>query len=84
MVNPTSLFRAKKLFGAARCMKEGGSLTVIGTMNVETESRVDDTIVEEFRGTANMVLVLDQAVAKAGVKPAFNLQQCGTKRRKPC
>ena len=80
MVNPTSLFRAKKLFGAARCMKEGGSLTVIGAMNVETESRVDDTIVEEFRGTANMVLVLDQAVAKAGVRPAFNLQQCGTKR----
>ncbi len=80
MVNPTSLFRAKKLFGAARCMKEGGSLTVIGAMNVETESRVDDTIVEEFRGTANMVLVLDQAVAKAGVHPAFNLQQCGTKR----
>ncbi len=80
MVNPTSLFRAKKLFGAARCMKEGGSLTVIGAMNVETDSRVDDTIVEEFRGTANMVLVLDQAVAKAGVKPAFNLQQCGTKK----
>lgn len=80
MVNPTSLFRAKKLFGAARCLKEGGSLTIIGAMNIETGSKVDDTIVEEFKGTANMELVLDQSVAKAGVSPAFNLPMCGTKR----
>lgn len=80
MVNPTSLFRTKKLFGAARCVKEGGSLTIIGAMNIETGSKVDDTIVEEFKGTANMELVLDQAVAKAGVRPAFNLPLCGTKR----
>lgn len=80
MVNPTSLFRAKKLFGAARCVKEGGSLTIIGAMNIETGSKVDDTIVEEFKGTANMELVLDQSVAKAGVCPAFNLPLCGTKR----
>lgn len=80
MVNPASLFRAKKLFGAARCMKEGGSLTVIGTMNIETGNKVDDTIVEEFKGTANMELWLDTAVARAGVSPAINLQLSGTKR----
>lgn len=80
MVNPASLFRAKKLFGAARCMKEGGSLTVIATMNIETGNKVDDTIVEEFKGTANMELWLDAAVARAGVSPAINLQLSGTKR----
>ena len=80
MVNPTSLFRAKKLFGAARCVKEGGSLTILGAMNVDNGSKVDDTVVEEFKGTANMELVLDQTVAKAGVYPAINLQKSGTKR----
>ncbi len=80
MVNPTSLFRAKKLFGTARCVKEGGSLTILGAMNVENGSKVDDTVVEEFKGTANMELVLDQEVAKAGVSPAINLQKSGTKR----
>ncbi|MGN1021790.1 MAG: transcription termination factor Rho [Aristaeellaceae bacterium] len=80
MVNPTSLFRAKKLFGAARCLKEGGSLTVIGAMNIETGNKVDDTIIEEFKGTANMELWLDASVARAGVSPALNLQLSGTKR----
>ena len=80
MVNPTSLFRAKKLFGAARCVKEGGSLTILGAMNIENGSKVDDAVVEEFKGTANMELVLDQAVAKAGVSPAISLQKSGTKR----
>ena len=80
MVNPTSLFRAKKLFGAARCMKEGGSLTVIGAMNIATGNKVDDTVVEEFKGTANMELVLDATLARAGLSPAINLQLSGTKR----
>lgn len=80
MVNPTSLFRAKRLFGAARFVKEGGSLTIIAAMDIETGVKADDTIVEEFKGTANMELVLDQAVAKAGVHPAFNLSRCSTKR----
>ena len=80
MVNPSSLFRAKKLFGTARCVKEGGSLTILGTMNVDNGSKVDDTVVEEFKGTANMELVLDQEVAKAGVSPAINLKKSGTKR----
>ena len=80
MVNPSSLFRAKKLFGTARCVKEGGSLTILGAMNVDNGSKVDDTVVEEFKGTANMELMLDQEVAKAGVSPAINLKKSGTKR----
>ena len=80
MVNPSSLFRAKRLFGAARCIKEGGSLTVIGAMNVETGNKVDDSVVEEFKGTANMELWLDSSVARAGVHPAINLPLSGTKR----
>ena len=80
MVNPSSLFRAKRLFGAARCIKEGGSLTVIGAMNIETGNKVDDSVVEEFKGTANMELWLDSSVARAGVHPAINLPLSGTKR----
>ena len=80
MVTPSSLFRAKRLFGAARCIKEGGSLTIIGAMNVETGNKVDDSVVEEFKGTANMELMLDSAVAQAGIFPAINLPLSGTKR----
>ena len=79
MVNPASLLRAKKLFGAARACKEGGSLTVIAAMDVATGSRVDDSVVEEFKGTANMELMLDQSVAQAGISPAINLQRSYTK-----
>ena len=79
MVNPASLLRAKKLFGAARACKEGGSLTVIAAMDVQTGSRVDDSVVEEFKGTANMELLLDQTVARAGISPAINLHRSYTK-----
>ena len=79
MVNPSSLFRAKRLFGAARAIKEGGSLTVLAAMDVSTGSKVDDSVVEEFKGTANMELTLDQNVARAGVTPSLNLQQSFTK-----
>ena len=79
MVNPASLFRAKRMFGAARSCKEGGSLTVIATMDISTGSKVDDSVVEEFKGTANMELTLDLAVARAGVVPALNLQHSFTK-----
>ena len=78
-INPSSLFKAKRLFGAARCLKEGGSLTVIAAMNIENGSRIDDTVVEEFKGTANMELVLDSSLARAGVNPPINLQLSGTK-----
>ena len=79
MVNPASLFRAKRMFGAARCCKEGGSLTVIAAMDIATGSKVDDSVVEEFKGTANMELTLDLAVARAGISPALNLQNSFTK-----
>ena len=79
MVNPSSLLRAKRLFGSARNMKDGGSLTVIAAMDVNTGNKVDDSIVEEFKGSANMELMLDQAVARAGVSPAINLQHSFTK-----
>ena len=79
MVNPSSLFRAKRLFGAARSCKEGGSLTVLAAMDISTGSKVDDSVVEEFKGTANMELTLDQSVARAGVTPSLNLQQSFTK-----
>ena len=79
MINPASLFRAKRMFGAARACKEGGSLTVIAAMDVMTGSKVDDSVVEEFRGTANMELLLDSNVARAGVSPALNLENSYTK-----
>ena len=79
MVNPASLFRAKRMFGAARSCKEGGSLTVIAAMDIATGSKVDDSVVEEFKGTANMELTLDLSVARAGISPALNLQSSYTK-----
>lgn len=80
MVNPVSLQKAKKLFGAARCLREGGSLTIFAVMNIETGSRVDDSIAEDLKGTANMELVLDTAAARAGIYPPINLLLSGTKR----
>lgn len=80
MVNPVSLQKAKKLFGAARCLREGGSLTIFAVMNIETGSRVDDSIAEGLKGTANMELVLDTAAARAGIYPPVNLLLSGTKR----
>lgn len=80
MVIPSSLFKAKRLFGAARSLREGGSLTVIAAMNVETGNKVDDVIVEEFSGTATMELKLDAAIAKAGVHPAISIEKSGTRR----
>lgn len=80
MVNPVSLQKAKKLFGAARCLREGGSLTIFAAMNIETGNRVDDSIAEDLKGTANMELVLDTAAARAGIYPPVNLLLSGTKR----
>lgn len=80
MVNPVSLQKAKKLFGTARCLREGGSLTIFAVMNIETGSRVDDSIAEDLKGTANMELVLDTAAARAGIYPPVNLLLSGTKR----
>ena len=80
MISPQSLQKAKRLFGAARCVREGGSLTVIATMNTDSGMKADDSVVNEFRGAANMELVLDSALARAGVQPPFELSRCGTRK----
>ena len=80
MINPQSLQKAKRLFGAAHCLREGGSLTVFATMNTDSGAKADDSVVNEFRGAANMELVLDQALARSGVYPPFELTRCGTRR----
>ena len=80
MISPQSLQKAKRLFGAARCIREGGSLTLIATMNTDSGTKADDSMVNDFRGAANMELVLDQSLARAGVYPPFELTRCGTRR----
>ena len=79
-INPTSLYRAKHLFGAARALREGGSITVIGTLNISTGNRADDTIIEEFREAANATIFLDNGLARVGVRPTISYSQSGTRR----
>jgi transcription termination factor Rho len=71
---------SKKLFGAARCFEEGGSLTVLGTALIETGSRMDDVIFQEFKGTGNMELVLDRKLADRRIYPAIDISQSGTRK----
>ncbi len=77
---PGVLHKPKRFFGAARNVREGGSLTVIATALVETGSRMDDIIFEEFKGTGNMELALDRELSEKRVFPAVNLQKSGTRR----
>jgi transcription termination factor Rho len=70
----------KKLFATARCFEEGGSLTIVGTALIETGSRMDDLIFQEFKGTGNMELVLDRRLADRRVWPAIDISQSGTRR----
>ncbi|MCL5676095.1 MAG: transcription termination factor Rho, partial [Patescibacteria group bacterium] len=77
--DPAALFPAKRFFGAARCFEEGGSLTIIGTSLVETGSRMDDLIYEEFKGTGNMELHLDRSLADKRIFPAINVSKSGTR-----
>lgn len=70
----------KRLFGAARAFEEGGSLTVLATALIETGSRMDDLIFQEFKGTGNMELVLDRKLADRRVWPAIDIQQSGTRK----
>lgn len=79
-VTPSALVRPKRFFGAARNTREGGSLTVIATILVETGSRVDDIIFEEFKGTANMELWLDQPEQNEPMFPVIDMQRSGTKK----
>ncbi|MBY0230591.1 MAG: transcription termination factor Rho, partial [Gemmataceae bacterium] len=71
---------SKKLFGAARCFEEGGSLTVLGTALIDTGSRMDEVIFQEFKGTGNMELVLDRKLADRRVYPAIDISQSGTRK----
>ncbi|MFN3596369.1 MAG: transcription termination factor Rho [Rubricoccaceae bacterium] len=79
-LDPAALRGPKKLFGAARAVEEGGSLTVVATALVETGSALDEAIVEEFRGTGNMELVLSRELAAARLYPAIDLSRSGTRR----
>ncbi len=76
---PAALWPAKKFFGAARNCQEGGSLTILGTALVETGSRMDDLIYEEFKGTGNMELHLERALAERRIFPAINAAKSGTR-----
>lgn len=79
-LDPNALFMPKKFFGAARCMKEGGSMTILATALVETGSRMDDVVFEEFKGTGNMELVLDRNLSERRIFPAIDLQKSSTRR----
>jgi len=79
-VDANALHRPKRFFGAARNIEEGGSLTILATALVETGSRMDDVIYEEFKGTGNMELHLDRGIAEKRVYPAINLKRSGTRR----
>lgn len=78
--DPAALWPAKRFFGAARNCQEGGSLTIIGTALVSTESRMDDLIYEEFKGTGNMELHLDRKLADRRIFPAINVESSGTRQ----
>ncbi|HKB88026.1 MAG TPA: transcription termination factor Rho [Patescibacteria group bacterium] len=78
--DPMALFPAKKFFGAARKIEDGGSLTIIGTCLVDTGSRMDDLIYEEFKGTGNMELHLTRKLAERRVYPAIDIAKSGTRQ----
>jgi transcription termination factor Rho len=79
-LDPTCLHRPKRFFGGARNIEEGGSLTIIATALVDTGSRMDDIIYEEFKGTGNMELHLNRKLADKRVFPAIDINMSGTRR----
>ncbi len=79
-LDPAALHMPKKFFGAARNMREGGSLTVLATALVETGSKMDDVVFEEFKGTGNMELVLDRKLSEKRIFPAVDIARSGTRR----
>ncbi|GBD06217.1 Transcription termination factor Rho [bacterium HR21] len=79
-VDANALHRPKRFFGAARKVEEGGSLTIIATALIETGSRMDEVIFEEFKGTGNMELVLDRKLAERRIFPAIDINRSGTRR----
>ena len=79
-LDPTALYKPKKFFGAARNIENGGSLTIIATALIETGSRMDDVIFEEFKGTGNMELRLDRMLQERHIFPAIDIVKSGTRR----
>ena len=79
-IDPGALHKPKKFFGAARKLEEGGSITILATALIETGSRMDDVIFEEFKGTGNMELHLDRKLSEKRIFPAINLNKSGTRR----
>ena len=79
-LDPAALHMPKRFFGAARNMREGGSLTILATALVETGSKMDDVVYEEFKGTGNMEMVLDRKLSEKRIFPAIDLQKSGTRR----
>ncbi len=79
-VDANALQKPKRFFGAARNIEEGGSLTIIATALIDTGSRMDDVIYEEFKGTGNMEIHLDRRMAEKRVYPAINVNRSGTRR----
>jgi transcription termination factor Rho len=78
-MDPAALYPPKRFFGAARNIEEGGSLTIIATALVDTGSRMDDVIYEEFKGTGNMELILNRKLAERRIFPAFDIERSGTR-----
>ena len=79
-LDPAALYMPKRFFGAARNMREGGSLTILATALVDTGSKMDDVVYEEFKGTGNMELVLDRKLSERRVFPAIDIPKSGTRR----
>ena len=79
-IDPVALYPPKRFFGAARNIEGGGSLTIVATCLVDTGSRMDDVIYEEFKGTGNMELHLDRKLAERRIYPAIDIQRSGTRR----
>ncbi|MGD8932501.1 MAG: transcription termination factor Rho, partial [Chromatiales bacterium] len=79
-VDANALHRPKRFFGAARNIEEGGSLTILATALIDTGSRMDDVIYEEFKGTGNMEIHLDRRIAEKRLYPAININRSGTRR----
>lgn len=79
-IDPAALHPPKKFFGAARNMREGGSLTILATALIDTGSKMDDVVYEEFKGTGNMELILDRKLSERRVFPAIDIQRSGTRR----
>lgn len=79
-LDPTALYMPKRFFGAARNMREGGSLTILATALVDTGSKMDDVVYEEFKGTGNMELILDRKLQERRMFPAIDIVKSGTRR----